>query len=474
MRGVALLACGLWLFSCAPARVWFWRTPDRLHRIEVLELGRERQRVRLDERELSLVEAVGIEQVAWHPRAGFAWPARVGGKWVVVWGERTLGPYDAVGALLFSPDGEELALAVEAKGKWTVARGGGEGPWLDAVYEGTVRWSEDSRHLAWAGQRGKEAVVVLDGAAGAPWDAVGSLALRPGPRLAYVARRGGLAFAVLDGEAQGPFEAIAELTLGPRGQAAVLARQGEGWRALVGGRAWEPFDALGPARHSPDGEQVAMFARRGGAELVLVNGAPSEAFDEVRPESVAFTGDGKRVVFAARKGRQWSVPPGPWFDEVSEPRVAEAGQAVAYGARRGAAWFLVHGGREQGPFEQLGAVELSVSGQVVAAAARSGGRAVLMVNEARRQVDGLIDGSLALSADGRHLAFLSSGRDDQEVWLFIDGRRERELDLEEILAVEMKAPPRKRRGAGSEESIRAWVRAELAAKVGAAPRRPER
>lgn len=466
MRRFALLACGLGLFACAPARVWFWRTPDRQHHLEVLELGKDRQQVRLDGKEHPVAEAIGIEQVAWHPRAGFAWPARQSGRWVVVAGEKTLGPYDAVGALAFSPDGSELAAAVEVEGKWTVLRGGAAGPWLDAVYEGTLAWSEDSKHLAWAGQRGKEAVVVLDGAAGPPWDGVGGLCVRPGPRLGYVARRGGLAFAVLDGETLGPFEAIAELSLGPRGQASVLLRQQDGWRAYVGGRSSEPFEALGPVRHSRDGARVAMFARRGKVEQVLVDGTASEPFDEVLPESVAFTADGTQVVFAARKGKQWSVPPGPWFDEVSAPQVAERGDAVAYRARRGRQWFLVHGARVEGPFEQLGSVELSAGGEVAAAAGIEAGRSVVVVDGARRPFDGVIDGSLALSADGGHLAFLASGRGDDSAWLFIDGRRERKLDLEEILAVEMKAPQKKRQSGRPAETVRAWVRAELQAKVG--------
>jgi hypothetical protein len=461
---LAALCCS----GCVAPRVWFWRSPDRLHSFEVQEPERGRQRVLIDAAPAHTDEAVGIEHVAWHPRGGFAWPALTPKGWVI---RRSSGapsaPFESIGALLFSPDGAHLAAAVQSSGLWTVLRDGEPGPWLDAVFEGSLAFSDDSRRLAWAGSRGARSTIVLDGDPTGWWDGVGSLAFAPGgARLGYVARRGDDAWAVIDGTPVGPFDAIAGLALGGApSRFALLVRRAFNWRAIVDWQESGPHDALGPIRYSADGQHVAMFSRAAGIERVLVDGAPGETFEEILPASVTFAGDGS-VSFVARAGKKWSVPPGPWFDEVRSLRAAEQSGAVAYAARRGRDWFVVAGEKESGPYAQVGTVELSADGKTCGAFVMAGGKTMLVLNGEARPAEGAIEGSLALSPDGRRMAWLASPPGFDDIWLFLDGAREDRLDLEEILAVEMKAPRGKRgKEDGTSDAIRQWVRAELEARA---------
>jgi hypothetical protein len=111
---------------------------------------------------------------------------------------RAASQFVAVDPLVWSPDGRGLAAAVAitaadaplaeqnavnfvarrydreaVKGKWHVWREGTTSePWDDVLH---VTWSPDGKRLAWVGARDGKQHAVVDGKAGAPFDAIGPL-----------------------------------------------------------------------------------------------------------------------------------------------------------------------------------------------------------------------------------------------------------------------------------------------------------
>ena len=58
------------------------------------------------------------------------------------------------------------------------------------VFDATITYSPDSRHLAYAVKKNGRASVVLDGKAGRPFDGIGAVVFSPGgARVAYAAQR---------------------------------------------------------------------------------------------------------------------------------------------------------------------------------------------------------------------------------------------------------------------------------------------
>jgi len=82
---------------------------------------------------------------------------RSGGKAVMILDGKTVGTFDSIGGVQFSPDSRRLAYMVTRKTKWEqfMVCDGQEGPVFDLVGTGVGRlvFSPDSRHLAYIGIR---------------------------------------------------------------------------------------------------------------------------------------------------------------------------------------------------------------------------------------------------------------------------------------------------------------------------------
>ena len=99
-----------------------------------------------------------------------AYAAMRGGRWAaVIDGQR--GPwYDAVAQIVFSPDSQSWAYSAATNGKWSVVWDGRPGP-AAFVGIGDVRFSRNSRHLAYAAGLTEDAItVVVDQLKGPEYD----------------------------------------------------------------------------------------------------------------------------------------------------------------------------------------------------------------------------------------------------------------------------------------------------------------
>jgi hypothetical protein len=119
-------------------------------------------------------------------------------------GEQAFAPFDAIGAVAFSPDGRRLALTALAGRQWNVVVDGKIGP----AYEGVgsmLLFSPDSKRLAVAAGRAGQQFLAVDGKESAPVDVVGPTTFSPdGQRVAYAVVAGQQRWLVLDDKRVGP------------------------------------------------------------------------------------------------------------------------------------------------------------------------------------------------------------------------------------------------------------------------------
>ena len=190
------------------------------------------------------------------------------------------------------------------------------------------------------------------------------------------------------------------------------------WQVFVGEKAWPPCDRLGRLIASPSGATWACMSKTDDKLVMMVNGVPGKvysqiqhgetmfpagdervvygastldgsktparivvdgkegkAYTQVKGDSVIFSADKKAMAYVAGDGNKNFVvldgAGGPAFDEIYDLRFSPVGSRLAYGARRGLEHFVVEGGKEHGPYEniQQGSLVFSPDGKALAWAA---------------------------------------------------------------------------------------------------------
>jgi hypothetical protein len=140
-----------------------------------------------------------------------------GGREAVVVDGRAFS-YDEIMDVEFSPDGRRFVLKAQRGRGWVMVVDGAESETYEPDGEkGEVGWSRDGRlafgkeggRLAYVGRKGGKEFVVLDGAAGASYDAVANLGFTPdGRHVVYTARRAGRSLVVVDGVESREYDAF--------------------------------------------------------------------------------------------------------------------------------------------------------------------------------------------------------------------------------------------------------------------------
>ncbi|MFH2006122.1 MAG: hypothetical protein ABI333_06015 [bacterium] len=461
--------------ACGPV-VWYGHSPDRRHRVRVLDILGE-QRVHWDGRPGGRYRSIGVDALTFSPdsrRLAFPAECQCGRHWFVVLDGREGRCWHGIGEILFSPDSRRLAYAAQRGKKWTVVRDGRPDPAVDAVLRKTLRWSPDSRRLAYAAQLGKTRHVVVDGRVGPGFQRIAQLRLR-GRSVAYLGQRGRFSHVVLDGVVGPPFDQVKELTLRPgaRGGIAYFARRRGSWFALVDRSVSASYEGVAGMTFSQDGRHVAYAARVGMRAQVVLDGVPQPLFDGIRFQTLTFSTSGE-LLYIARQGKQYRVVrggrPGPLYDAI-EPPVAR-GVRWGYTARRDDRHCVVLNGRVA-----EGGIRARWVGDLVLS--RDGGRHAYIVHRGERMsvvhgrqvstYDVVVLGTLQLSRDGRHWACLAGDAKRKRLFVAVDGQRRIPFDTKELTAAlfQRNRPPRS-------ELLRRWVAAELerAASPRAKPPRP--
>lgn len=133
---------------------------------------------------------------------------------------------------------------------------------------------------------------------------------------------------------------------------------------VVDGRTVEKtadkVDAESRIVFSPDGTHVVVTAGKGfGKKRLLYDGEPGKEYDEIEPNSIRFSADGKRFAYVSRERSRYRVVTdgveGNDYDGVNAHslRFSPDGKHLAYQARRGRGWVLVVDGAESRGYDSF-------------------------------------------------------------------------------------------------------------------------
>lgn len=416
IRAAALL----FLAGCAPRVVWIGGDAVRRVRAEVLSAGGS-QWLRVHDTDGPRFDAIGSEGIVFSADGRrIAYPAVRDGRWVMLLDGQVLGPWDGVADPVFSDDGARFAFLAESASRWHAVVDKAPGPDFERIQAGTLQFSRNGAHVAYAAVSGRCAIVVVDGAASPCLDGV--VALR-----------------VLDG-----------------GTVAMVVRDGARFRFRLGSELGPPYDVIGEWVVTEDGRRAAYAAGAGGLWSAVVDGVPTGAWDSVR--HLRFGDGGRRVVWGAAEGPWAQVVvdgrPGPRFRAVSALLVAPRSPGFAYAAHDEAgAWVVTEAG-PRGPFADVLDLALSPRGDGLAFVARTDGRVRVVHGDRETRFEVVVEGSLVVSDDGRHWAVLAGDPGSRRMWISIDGERARPATADDVFGE-------------AAHRLRPWIAQELRDALGA-------
>ena len=427
LRGLSALLAVLCIGCGRQYLVWYGHSPDRVRRVEVVERD-SRQVVMVDSLTSEPYRGVALATIRFSDDSRhFAYAAETDSGWTVVRNGIPGRVWTGVGAVLFGPGGRLAYVASDSSAWRVIVDERVSGPY-EAVMQGSLTFSPEGSQLAYVVAEGDKFGVVVDDRHQGWYDGVRMLRFGPDANLAgYVGRKGTEFFMVLGERSFGPFEMVADFSIGPAGRLGAVVRTNGQWRAWLDGTESEVFDNLGGICFFGSG-QYAYSAERDGEWFVVRNGNRGRAYDRVKQLTVA----GESVFYEAGAGDHAIVvadtSPGPRLEEVGRLNVSPDGGVVRYLGR---------------PF-----------GGIVS---------VFRDGVAERVAPGAIFGTLVVSGDGEHWAYLAASGDQGELEIVMDDGVRVPLDLEGMMGRVVIAGDLNMEG--NEEMLRAWIKAELEAYI---------
>lgn len=357
-------------------------TRDGRHLIYTAHRG-ERSVIVVDGKEVDEGEYLGTpvysdsgERIAYVKKTGDTWSVVVDG----VAGP----PYRSIGNnLVFSRDGRHFLYRGGDSLDYVVVDGV-QSKGYGTIQENSYEFSRDGSHVAFVAHEGRQALWVLDGTEGVPYEWVSSdaafspdgrrltyvaqigskrvvvIGSREGesfddiptfPRFAadgrvvYVAKRGTQQYVVVDTTATA-FDEINDASVTSAGHLVVVSKRAGMWRLIIDGVEGKPYpEPVGPVVMSNDGKRIAYAASAQSKRVVVIDSTEGALYDKV--EDLALSADGRHVIYTAQRlGKYVVVVDGlesPAYDEiVSFPMSDElAGESFTFLARRGSVDFRV-------------------------------------------------------------------------------------------------------------------------------------
>jgi Tol biopolymer transport system component len=253
--------------------------------------------------------------------------------------------------------------------------------------------------------------------------------------------------------------------------AKVEGSRAEGYRVRRDGKAGRRYEKISVPVFSQDGSCLAYVAAKEGAQVVVVNDQEDPTFEAVAAPTLALSRDGKRhgyvaeqlgqLVFvidgqtqannelAPRNARPVFSPNGSTVAYVAQDKVrgklcvvanGKAGELhdaldgrfftfsadsahLAYSAMEGTKQFRVVDGKRGPDFDGIGIdFVFSADGKRTAYAGRNGQDWFLVVDgKVEAKIEGVVDGTLTFSPDGKRLA-CAVAKPDRSAYILVDGK----------------------------------------------------
>ncbi|MDB4952663.1 MAG: hypothetical protein JWO36_232 [Myxococcales bacterium] len=457
--------------GCGPALIWSGRTPDRQHRVEVIEDG-GLQYVAIDGERRAAYHGIAGHSIALSP-GHLAFAARLGAHWTVVYDGKPSDSWDAIGALVMTRSGE-LAYAAERDRGWYVVIDGHPGPRFDAIVAGTLQVGHDAAGFAYVGESAGRVTAVIGGKQGPTFDGIGQLVLDGGHH-AYAARRALEAYVIVDGVTGPPWSAVSKLALA-NGHVAYAASDGTDWRVIVDGEPGPTVDRVSEIVLSKDGAHHAWIASVAAQDVLALDDVPIIAAPKLRARGVVFSPRASSLAYVEpalpRGERVVVVGPtvdngthrtehteGAVFDEVGTPTFSPDGQRLAYAAVRGKTWLMIVDGVEHAGGTHVGDPVFSADSRHVAYVARRGNRSVAVIDDREHRFDLAFEDSIVFSADAKRWAVVAGDLERERMFISVDGRTEIPLRTVDIYSAATQSPITL--GPPKDNVLRRWAQAEV-------------
>ncbi len=427
VRTTATAALVVVTAGCGPPSTWRGVTPDHRLRFEVADRD-GLSCFTLGARDPECFDGISVRDIVFSPDSRrWAYPALDGDAWRVI-ADGEPGPsVQGIGEIQFSPDGSRLAYSALRAGKWHVVVDGRFGEAFDSLYRGTIRFDPPGRRVAYGATRNARATVVLDGRIQRAHDGIGAIQFGPfGRRIGYIARDAGRALLIVDGVVTASADALTDFRFSPSGVdvAFAFAASGETWVESKGGTQG-PYSAVRSLTYRAE-SGPAFIARTDTTEYVMFAGRASPAFQSV--DAPSFNSGASRWGFIGHDSAEsvvridgHEIAREEWAVDL---RLSADGTRHAYVAQRGALMYVVHESGESG-------------------------------------YEVVVPGTLIFTEYGNRWACLAGDLDDEELYVVVEGiERTRPFDwsaIGEMMSESYGTTPDPR----VEQSLRAWIRAEV-------------
>ena len=396
---ILLLICG-----CSKEYlVWYGHSPNRLHRVEVVE-NNNRQQVKIGETLSQPYVGVALQTIVFSDDSqSFAYAAETKDGWFVITDGTQSRCWTGIGEVMYGPKQRFVYVAYDSNG-WYVVLDGVPSDSFEAVMQGSLTFSPNGKHLAYVVASGNQFRVVIDGELGFIYESIAALRFCPDSEtLVYIVRERRQEYIAMDKELIGPFNQIADYTIGQNGKLGILVSDQDGWRVVIDGHKGQVFDNLGSIQFSKNG-QYAYAAERDNKWHVIQNGTYSLEYDNVQ-----------QLTFAE--------------------------EILFYKASLADDSFIVTNNIRGPLLKWIGRLIVSPDGLHTAYLGQpSQGSISVFHNATIHAVPNALSGSLVLSDDYQHWACLAQNETDGMIDIVINGHVVRPFDLEEMMALIMLTP----------------------------------
>ena len=342
----------------------------------------------------------------------------------------------------FSPDSKRVAYVANRDKQCFIVVGDVEGKPYEFIKVGGIIFSDDSKRVAYVARRDEKEIVVVDGVEGKPFDYISDLSSlfssggKPVSYVSYIGvRRSGPGqrnVLVVNGAEVLEEDYInSSYPKDPGNPPAYVIKRGEKWHVMLNGKLGPPYDQIGNnIIFSGDKKHMLYRASRGRHDFIVLDGVEGKERGSITENSYAFGPDGKPAyVMLDRRGR-WVVigeaENGPYDYVLGEMKFSEAGKRTAFVAERDRTRFVVIDGIEGPKFDDITLdIRFNADGKRYSYAGKRGGKQYTVIDGVGADYDEI--SNLQFSPDGKHIGVC--GRRGERWLTLVDGVEQGTADL---------------------------------------------
>ncbi|SEO07793.1 WD40-like Beta Propeller Repeat [Mucilaginibacter gossypiicola] len=243
------------------------------------------------------------------------------GKWRAIIDNHFEPEYEKILNIAFSNDAKQFAYAAMKKRNdgsnfWTVVVNGHEEGCYNAISKLSPQFNLDGKKIVSVVRReNQKSIVVVNNTESEDYDYIGygiPIFSPDGKHMAYSARdfKTNLAIVVFDGKAGNPYNAVPErsLVFSPDSKSFAYGAQiANNWQVVANNVPEEKYLKVDNIQYSPDGKHLTYKAQKGGKWMVVTDGKEGFAVDSLMKGFPVFSADGKNTAYGYKKSGKWHV-----------------------------------------------------------------------------------------------------------------------------------------------------------------------